>query len=362
VTGSDRQTQNGQALAQVAILLVVLLGFTALAIDGGRIYLERRSLQNAADAGALAGARAMCFDDPRKTYDEAKGPAAAFALPNLRNPELAVVSFPDPPNDRSMKVTVMENALPTFVARIVGLDTVTVGATATAMCGKGTTVGGLWPLSVQVDDYDALDCGEKFYVFTDDNDAKGVDCSKCNCDLPIPGGGTMQRIGPGARGYLRLFDPLEPLPGPANPDCGTNDLKYYFANSHPGPVRVCDIVPGSPGVVAAVDNSVNSRYGDRINIVLWDDGLDCPAREPLGTCPGDPYRVAGFGCIVAGIGDGKDVWRTVTFLPKDPKYQNCPKNVKVMVATKQCPCDSRNGGTSGETCGPTDVCAVSLIE
>jgi hypothetical protein len=82
----------------------------------------------------------------------------------------------------------------------------------------------------------------------------------------------------------------------------------------------------------------------------------------LGTCPGAPYQVAGFGCIIAGIGDGKPVWRTVDFQPYDPTYKHCPNNVKVMVATKHCPCDSYGGGTGGETCNPPEVCSVSLIE
>jgi uncharacterized membrane protein len=63
MTEKNGHLQNGQALAQVAILMVVLLAFAALAIDGGRIYLERRRMQNAADAGALAGAREICFGD-----------------------------------------------------------------------------------------------------------------------------------------------------------------------------------------------------------------------------------------------------------------------------------------------------------
>jgi Flp pilus assembly protein TadG len=41
-------------LVLTALMLVVLFGFAGLAIDGGRAYWERRILQNALDAGALA--------------------------------------------------------------------------------------------------------------------------------------------------------------------------------------------------------------------------------------------------------------------------------------------------------------------
>jgi len=48
--------QSGQAIVIVALILVVLLGFLGLAIDGGRGYLDRRGLLAAVDGGALAAA------------------------------------------------------------------------------------------------------------------------------------------------------------------------------------------------------------------------------------------------------------------------------------------------------------------
>ena len=38
----------------IALMLVILVGFAALAIDSGRLYAERRTIQNAVDAAALA--------------------------------------------------------------------------------------------------------------------------------------------------------------------------------------------------------------------------------------------------------------------------------------------------------------------
>jgi len=45
---------RGQALVIVALMLIVIFGFVGLAVDGGRLYWERRILQNAVDAAALA--------------------------------------------------------------------------------------------------------------------------------------------------------------------------------------------------------------------------------------------------------------------------------------------------------------------
>lgn len=51
-----KQKSRGQIIVILAGVLVVLLGFTALAIDGAMVYSDRRYAQNAADAAALAGA------------------------------------------------------------------------------------------------------------------------------------------------------------------------------------------------------------------------------------------------------------------------------------------------------------------
>src|SRR5438270_732865 len=48
-----RRGERGQAIVFVALMIVVLIGFIGLAIDGGRLYWERRILQNSVDAAAL---------------------------------------------------------------------------------------------------------------------------------------------------------------------------------------------------------------------------------------------------------------------------------------------------------------------
>lgn len=53
-----RKSENGQILVLLALAIVGLLGFTALAIDVGMVYSDRRYAQNSADASALAGAQA----------------------------------------------------------------------------------------------------------------------------------------------------------------------------------------------------------------------------------------------------------------------------------------------------------------
>ena len=57
------RSERGAILIQVALSMVVLTAFSAFVIDYGVMWVGRRQAQNAADAGALAGAIALAFDD-----------------------------------------------------------------------------------------------------------------------------------------------------------------------------------------------------------------------------------------------------------------------------------------------------------
>ena len=73
--------ERGQAVVFMAIALVGLLGFSALALDGGLLFTERRRAQNVADNAALAGAlkAAQTPDTPPGAADAA-GVADALAI------------------------------------------------------------------------------------------------------------------------------------------------------------------------------------------------------------------------------------------------------------------------------------------
>jgi hypothetical protein len=62
--GSWLRKQSGQAVVLVAVAVLVLTAILALALDGGGIYLDKRQLQNAVDAAALAGAELLMAVPP----------------------------------------------------------------------------------------------------------------------------------------------------------------------------------------------------------------------------------------------------------------------------------------------------------
>lgn len=55
-TGSSTSTQSGQTLVLITLFMLSLLGMCAFAIDVGTWYQQKRAVQSAADAAALAGA------------------------------------------------------------------------------------------------------------------------------------------------------------------------------------------------------------------------------------------------------------------------------------------------------------------
>ena len=80
--GRRSERERGQVIVLFALGLVVLLGMLALILDGGRVYTERRRVQNAADAAATAGAAALDAANVSGTYQAAQSAACSAAAAN----------------------------------------------------------------------------------------------------------------------------------------------------------------------------------------------------------------------------------------------------------------------------------------
>src|SRR5438445_13177713 len=79
--GKRRGKQSGQAIVLIALMLTVLIGMVAIAIDGSRAYALRRGIQAATDAAALAAADKM---QQTGSYVSAEQAATAIFGTNLR--------------------------------------------------------------------------------------------------------------------------------------------------------------------------------------------------------------------------------------------------------------------------------------
>jgi hypothetical protein len=203
--------ENGQSLVIIAAAMTVLLIFSAFAVDLAYWYLERRQMQNAADSGALVGARAIALhqSDPASTltngqlfsmvldWAQRNGAQSAQVLYIRENGTKWAVSAGDgslaPTDyDAATGVHVQANAaFPTFFARVVGLGSMNASAFAESTYGSAWSADGIAPLAFKYSK-DGYNVGDIFSLFAgNEKDANatwgwlGLNCwypSKCSPD------------------------------------------------------------------------------------------------------------------------------------------------------------------------------------
>jgi len=89
--------ERGQSMVLITLAMVGLIAFLALVVDGGMAFAARRQMQNAADAGTVAGVRSLfpVYYDPDKTskpdyeiaiYDQVKQYAQANGVDDPTDP------------------------------------------------------------------------------------------------------------------------------------------------------------------------------------------------------------------------------------------------------------------------------------
>jgi Flp pilus assembly protein TadG len=83
---------KGATVVFVAIAMVMFLGFAALAVDLGYLYVVRGELQNAADSGALAGAQVLYDNNGTAVNADANQKALEFVQNNYSEQAQATVA------------------------------------------------------------------------------------------------------------------------------------------------------------------------------------------------------------------------------------------------------------------------------
>lgn len=134
--------EGGQILLMTGVLMVVMLVLVALVVDIGHTRLVQRQLQAGVDAAALAGAQDLpvAADAVATANAYSPTPGDRNAVNTVDNATTSAVArcIPSIPGCNTRYATV--NALsvtstsevPTFFARIIGVNSLTVSATATA--------------------------------------------------------------------------------------------------------------------------------------------------------------------------------------------------------------------------------------
>ncbi|WP_162200618.1 TadE/TadG family type IV pilus assembly protein [Mesobacillus campisalis] len=134
------RNENGASLVIVALAMVALLGFTAIVIDGGRLYTEKSKLQKALDAAVLAGAHGLVVNDV-----QAKTIAKDVSVKNgydLESSEIDAVVKNYIEAEKTVQV-------PMTFAKVLNFNTVPVTARAKAIVSPLKTGIGIAPIAVE---------------------------------------------------------------------------------------------------------------------------------------------------------------------------------------------------------------------
>lgn len=169
--------QRGAALILTAVALAALLGFAALAVDIGYLYVVRNQLQNAADAAALSGAGYLTLGPPVPNWETAKTKAAeaislnkatrttltdgqvTYGYWNIKGTPSGLQALPMTPGADdlpALKVSISKSTgqngggVELFFARIFGNTSSPLSAFAVAVISAPGSVGpgGLFPVAI----------------------------------------------------------------------------------------------------------------------------------------------------------------------------------------------------------------------
>ncbi|WP_259460294.1 pilus assembly protein TadG-related protein [Pseudarthrobacter phenanthrenivorans] len=336
-TGRDKE--RGGVTVIVALLMVVLLGFTALAVDVGVLYSERAQLQNGADASAVAVAQKCARDLSDPACSSSSPLASSFANQNALDGMSKVKSISLDTTAR--KVTVQTSARETgaaadsvslYFAQALGIASAEVGARSSAVWGSPKAGRTAFPLAFSICQVkDKIDGG--LQLLQDKGKNTNADC------LYGPSGAAVE----GGFGWL-VQDP-----GVCG---GTIDLAVSEGGSDPG--------NNAPGNCAAT----LQKWGDEITA-----GRELTVLLPIfnsttGTGSGATYRMVAFAAFrVTG-------WKFSGDSTLPNTFQNRASLLTGVTADTECRGECRGiigqfvkyvSLADGYTLGPVDAYGATIV-
>lgn len=311
-------TEAGVVAIVVALAAVLLFVFGAFAVDLGAAYAERRSDQNSADASALAGANALPDMLPSGSKDDAIRDAAAYAEANLPAPpegwDAAWASCEDPGHlaytnstfgqcvsvssfDTRVRVVIPVRNVPTALAGVIGIGSISVSAWAEAQIEFAYSAGVL-PFALP--------------------SSRANDTEVC--------------LKTGPNGHAPAMPPCD---GSSEGNFGPLDFSW-FGNAAAGTLTQCegpDTAQLTINTILGVDHSLSLYTG-----VVRDDRTACNAGADPGDRPNQAFSQTGFGSALdPGLVSGANLYsrhlngrlantpfETVTIRTSAPPLDNRP--------------------------------------
>ena len=156
-TASRIADETGMSMVFVSVGFMAFFAATTLAIDVGLFMTARTQAQNAADAGALAGATAFVYND----FDDRSpgGPAVQSAISTAKQNKVvggdvtiepADVTFPIGSGGQydRVQVWVRKNSIPTLIGDIFNVASFDIAATATAEAAPANAMTCVKPFTI----------------------------------------------------------------------------------------------------------------------------------------------------------------------------------------------------------------------
>jgi hypothetical protein len=295
-----RHHERGQTIILVAISLVSLLAMAALAIDIVTLYAARSEIQRAADAAALAAAKAIAdsgittllLTDPNFTTVQTWATTAATNQVNgmLQNNLIAgqaptLVSDPvdwTRQGNPHITVNLQSNNLPSFFSKIWGGTGTVVTATATAEAYNPANVQNFVPISPKavkpwlVANADPLNGGAQFINPANGNIETGVTVVgetlnlTADCVAPGPGctllvGGNPPGIGPA--NSLPTYPQVEYVPAqvtaPSTPNPNVCSSTCTGATDYEQSIECADVTT-SYTVLSCGGGATNAQWANTV--------------------------------------------------------------------------------------------------
>jgi len=327
---AHRRSERGQTIVLIAISIVSLLAMAALAIDVVTLYVARSEIQRAADAAALAGAKAvvdsgitslssadLTANSPAiQTLAVNMATAAINAVlltntvaanqPTWTNQPLVISYQPTGTtidNNPHITVSLQQGNLPTFFARIFGRTGATVTASATAEAYNPANLASYTPIAPKcvkpwlVANSDPRQSGRPFV----DKTTGAVEAGALS-DLPFdltPDCFTASGTCPSVNPPVAIYPP----PPPNNPP----RVQYLVAQVTPNGANACPSCAGATNYEQSVECCDANAYqylncGAGALNAQWDTSTDPSGASGL--------SATGAECLIhasaAGSGQGQD--------------------------------------------------------
>ncbi|MHC4321966.1 MAG: pilus assembly protein TadG-related protein [Planctomycetota bacterium] len=328
---SRLKNERGATAVIVSILMAMLLGFTALAVDVGHLYVVRNELQNGADAGALAGARFLYTEDGAAVNPGANTMAYNAAVLNMSEGSAVEVNLAagdvqrghwsfatrtftpndslepvdlfntstaeldaDPDFINAIKVIVRRETIPveSYFARISGYQIIGHKAQAIAYIGFAGSL-------------DAGDADQPIAICAESLLINGE--YQCNIGRMINSG---QDNTTNETGGWTDYNQENPCQGGTNANA-VNSLVCSTGNTNP--IAYGDPMAANGGEIQSAFNSLKTCWENSHGGDLWELML------PVITCPGNNVSPceALVGAVTVDV-----VW--ITGAGEDPTYSNVP--------------------------------------